>query len=731
MTEFECQICRSRMKFDLDDESSYLSKVEVGNPLIGKLYSVRISHSTPDGKSHVNVIVVDPQGDYRAHKDSYVDDSSPDSDALNLEQILPFELRPFAKLASESEIEQFSDSYDSKLITPDSWYSFLKTLHKKDTENRFFSLLFTKWAFILGKLQLPEIEIDPERWEYPLILRLRGRKKPTPELLEATNNMKHSQKYEILNHEVLMAKAENYVRFAAFDLLEEIYQLSQNPNIYGKTVESSITQMIIQAYYGFGLYRQGNLPEAIKLIEPAFNFGQVIGHREMLVIIGNLYGSLLRVSGDLEKATQVYQIVLNTAAELGDERSESLISISLAIVEHKQGKYEKSLARQIETYESPNVQSDFFLKYPLINNISETLIVLERYDDAKRWCQLGLDYENLPVDLRTALLDNLKTIAGKTRSKDVLLDIRQNLPDDDFMKSPRGRVFLYDLAAIEAELNEDWVTVLSTLGEQLKLMTSNNLIELANDIELRISEAYYELYRQENDVKFLNQSYRHLDLAKAIALETHYYPDLCRLSIIKGLLAAQSGMPERARVHLNDAMDIAQTHELTSLVPQVEKHLASLDKGSLEGETTSLLSSLFKRLSFSRREDQPQRSAAQVHAVWVQNRNSGVSYLLDLQSDDVSEHSVYLSGVADVWALLGEQGLPIDVDILQGSHGVVLIEESNSMIALALTDRLDYLVKLRMQEILQDLEKFPMKDIKEEFQVRFESLVHEKLILQE
>ena len=71
MTEINCKICDKRITFNLANPDTYIHKSESGNAMIGKLYTIRVGHSADSDSLHINVVVIDEKGEYRAHKDYY------------------------------------------------------------------------------------------------------------------------------------------------------------------------------------------------------------------------------------------------------------------------------------------------------------------------------------------------------------------------------------------------------------------------------------------------------------------------------------------------------------------------------------------------------------------------------------------------------------------------------------------------------------------------------------
>ncbi|MHA2364620.1 MAG: hypothetical protein ACXAC7_11740, partial [Candidatus Hodarchaeales archaeon] len=74
-SDFVCEICRKQITVDLDDPGTFISKTEDHNVLFGQLITVRTVHQK-GVDLHYNVVVLDHNGKYRAHADSYVEHKS-------------------------------------------------------------------------------------------------------------------------------------------------------------------------------------------------------------------------------------------------------------------------------------------------------------------------------------------------------------------------------------------------------------------------------------------------------------------------------------------------------------------------------------------------------------------------------------------------------------------------------------------------------------------------------
>ncbi|MFX1432488.1 MAG: hypothetical protein ACFFB1_01850, partial [Promethearchaeota archaeon] len=416
MTIINCKLCNEKISFDLHNAGTYSHITESGNPMIGKLYTVRVSHQTNSGSLHINVVVIDQRGEYRAHKDYYEDKQLKDKTADIWEKIIhqiPIEIRAYLSLANNEEKRIISSIPEPFTKSANEWYNILTRLKNENPNSQLLNFLSVKWGFIIGKgKQLLNDTYNSSSWSYPIYLRLQARFATRPELVELAKNMKFHSAPPLMQLEESIAKAETYLRLSEYNLMEELYNESLKKWGHESSVEIKTGLMLIQGYYGFGFYFLGNINKGIELIEPAFNFGQIVENREVISVTGNFYAAVLQSSGELEKTLQTYNIALDVSEDMGDERTKAVISTNMSIVESKQGLYDKALKRQRAILESPIVKDEFFLKVSLQSIIAETLFIAERYNESKELCQAILLEKNIPTNYKFDTLSTLKKIAG-------------------------------------------------------------------------------------------------------------------------------------------------------------------------------------------------------------------------------------------------------------------------------------------------------------------------------
>ena len=389
----------------------------------------------------------------------------------------------------------------------------------------------------------------------------------------------------------------------------------------------------------------------------------------------------------------------------------------MSVLESKQGLYDQALRRQKAILELPIVQEEFFIRSSIMSIIAETLFISERYDESRELCQKVLLEENLPTYYKIDLLSTLKRIAGKTDSLELLEFVKNNTPEDsEFLESPVGHIFIHDLQAIEGELRNNWSELITHLKEEREIMFKNQSVEDASDIEIRLAEAYFKYFQETGDLEHLNHSYNHLDLAKTIAIENQSYLDLCRLVILKGLLAAESKLPEQAKLYFEEALKIAQNYNLSNLQKEISENLEQLHKGIIEKSSGSILRRMFQRLTFRKSEETRSKKKSVVYTIFIGTQDSMWELVLQNEKDGSSMDTHYLLGFHDLWNNFTKNMLQQQVNYFTVSRGAVLIDNSDHFQLFALCDHLDYITRLTIQNLLPELENFSFRHIPEELE---------------
>ncbi|MBY8989572.1 MAG: hypothetical protein KGD58_02365 [Candidatus Lokiarchaeota archaeon] len=721
MTEISCKMCEHKINFDINNPNSYIHKSESGNPMIGKLFTVRVGHPIDSDSLHINVVVIDEKGAYRAHKDYYKEKKSergaPDLWST-LQRLIPLELRAYMSLANEEEIKILTSASGLKIKNVEEWFEFLIDLRQNNPDSQLLTFLAVKWGFIIGKgKDLLNYKYNPRSWSYLIYLRLQARFSPSSELTLIAKRIDFKSAPPLIQLEAAIAKAEVYLRLSAYDLLEELYDYCQEEWGDQTSIEMRTGLMLLQGYYGFRLYFLGKINKAIEYIEPVFNFGQLLENREIISVVGNFYAAVNQSSGDLDKALKVFEIVLEVSEELGDERTNAVVSSNMSVLESKKGLYDQALTRQQAILELPIVQEEFFIKSSLMSIIAETLFISERYDESKELCQKLLSEENVPSYYKLDLLSTLKRIAGKTDSLELIDFVRNNLPNDpDFLESPVGDIFMHDLQAIEGELRGNWAELINHLIEEREIMFKNQSVEDASDIEIRLAEGYFKFFQESGDLEHLNHAYNHLDLAKTIAIENQSYLDLCRLVLLKGLLAAESKLPEQARLYFEEALKIAHDFDLSSLENDINVNLNQLNTGVIEKSADSVLRRMFQRLTFRKSEETKSKKKIEVHTLYIGTQDSAWELILKNEKSGSTQDSIYLRGFLDLWINVKKYMLQQQVNYFTVSKGAILIENSTHFQLIALCDQLDYLTRVTLQNLLPALEDFSFRHIPEELE---------------
>ncbi len=719
MITIQCAICSENISFDLNNPSTFLSVRESGNPFIGKLFTVRVAHSVSDTLKHVNVVVLDANNVYRAHKDSY-EEKEKLGETIELwekaTQSFPQELRPFLSLAKTEEKNLFISSSLPSEEDITGWKNLLIDLWAKNTSNNLISFLAAKFLFIIGQdLELIKKYKDETLWSYPIFLRYTSRTSPSKELHLLAQNLKVDSVPIAIGLEFSLAKAEVFVRLGSYKDLETLYTQILEQWEKDSSPDSKRFLMIIQSYYGFSLYRQGKVNESLDLLKPAFLFAQLIEDRELISIIGPLYGNILRAKGDLTAAFNTYNIVLEVSKLLGDERNQIVISINMGIIETTQGSLETALNRMLRNLDTQIAQKDFQLKTTLLINIADLYNKMKKDEECKKYAMEALATPNLIPEMRLALLSALRNVVLRTRSKELLDFINEQLSVSDFSDNLRGQIFQFSIDAISAELENDWEKAILYYQQQLEIMKANAIREEINEVEIKIAEAYIMLYHSSSNSHYLTQAYNHLDLAKTVAMEANYFIDLCHIDITKSAISLALGMKKRAQTLLNEALTVAVKHNFRDLVKEIRESLDDLDQPVKKEKALERLQNLFNTMKGSKKIEPSKRSKDfTLHSLWL--KSSSLSWEIIFKPTSEEELSVvdYLKGFRDFWLYIGKIMDNKGLSMFTTNRGTIMMEKSDNFQLIVLCNSFDYITRTQFQDLLAQLETFPLKHISEE-----------------
>lgn len=723
MINIQCEICQEDIQFNLNNPDTFLSVTESGNPFTGKIINVRLAH-TVNNERHINVVVLDVDGLYKTHKDSYIEKKQIEQE-LNWEQIkreFPFEIRHYLDLAEKKE--QGLLCKITELEQKDSLLNFLVTLWNEYPENQLLAILAAKWSFLSGK----NTEIILERahkqeWIIPVAIRLRSRFNPSEALFHEINSISFEDKPINIQLEWSLAQSEVYLRLAKYEELSTLYHRTIEKWQHDTHIEVKKYCTMIEAYYAFSLYRQGKLKASLELTRPLFSFAKMLEDKELLITVGTLYGSILRADGNLGQSYKVYNEVLEVSKDLQNERNQVVISNNLGIIETMQGAYHKALDRYLKLIDSPTVKSEFHIRNVIYINLSDIQVKLKNYSSAVEYAKKVVVQENISLPMKIALLNNLKLVTSRIKSRDLLDYIKTVIAghDEKYFKTPNGRVFILDLQTIENELNEDWFSVIGSLKSQLSIIKEHSLTEQLSEIEIRIAEAFFKLFEQSHEMNYLHNAYDHLDLAKTIALEAGYNADLCKLIFLKGMIASALNIQERAKSHLLEAQTLAKEHKLDELLKEINPVLKRIEQGLDKESDSQKLETIFKNLreTTNKGEKDKNKSEVNIKFIWVQSKNFSWERVYVHKKEEDQEKSGYnldgyLKGLRALWPTVKHQIMKEARNSFEISNGILIKESSDNFQALILADKSDYMTRITIQTLLEKLEKFPLKNIGEE-----------------
>ncbi len=718
-TKFQCKLCGKNIVVDLEDSKTYIQKTTIENELLGNLYSYRISHQADENIKHINVIIVDKQGDYRAHRDSYEEKVESDSDLVQkwafYSSFFPYELHSYLVLASNDLKKALVEQDLPEDVNAPAFLDYLKLLVTNNPQFDLLHFLAAKWAYITADTNyINEIVTSPPSWAHIIVI---GFGKLEPDISKQTEDVDKLETFfedlpAVIDAEIVHTKAWFYNRTNNFEKLKDLY-LSISEKWKDKLDLSYKTVFhIVGSLYAFQLQIRGNVSEALKIIEPAFNYAQLIGDRKMIVVVGNLYGGVLRPAGNVEKAFTIYNNAKGVAEEINDQRTLSAIIGNLAIIDVLEGRLTAALEKFLSLLELPVIDENPSYKYGAYINIAVVYNRLKQYDKAIEFAKKIIE-DRPPMAITAYAFPVLIIISRKTKDTELIQYVLENISEDGFFETARGKFIKIDIQATLAELDENWDKMIEDLHNALDLAINESIFEEVIGVEIRLAEAYLIKYKHTNNIEHLNNCYKQLDLARDLALESHYYPELVQLTLLKGILAAQAGSSERAEKILTEALEIAKKQNLVVLTEEATSTLDSLYKGSL-GTTDSSSLKLFNKLKdFTPTTPTKQKPKSIVEIVWVSSQTYHWEFMLKT-SEQIEQTALgYMYCLRDLWKYAKKDIEKQGININHGKY-MLLIEQSTNFTIIALSTKTSYQVRSQIEEILQKMENFTMKHITEE-----------------
>ncbi len=720
-TKFQCKICGKEIEINLDDPKAYIQKTNIENALLGNLYSYRVAHRAEENINHINVIIVDKNGDYRAHRDSY-EELEESADELVQKwsfysSFFPYELRSYLNLATTDLKKALVEQDLPKDVRPKSFLEYLKAMIANYPQFDLLHFLAAKWAYIIGMSEYLH-SIAPAQHSLAYLYTV-GLSKPdidAEKQLETIENLdsffSEYQNNDIVAAEIVHTKAWYFFRTSDTEKLGSLYNTikeswKEKLDLSYKTVLYTVSTL-----YSHHLQRRGQITDSLNLLEPAFSYAQLIGDRKMILVVGNIYAGTLRVGGNVDRAFTIYSLIHPIAEELEDERSIFAVVGNLAIIEAVQGKFQSALERFLSNLESPINEENIIFKLSTYSNISLIYYELEQYNKSIEFAKLGID-SKAPIALLANSYGVMTKVARKTHDKELIQYVIKNIPEHEFFETPKGKLIKIDINATLAELNENWTEMIEHLHQALSLTTKETMLEEAIGIKIRLAEAYFKLYRFNNHIDDLNSCYKYLDLARDVAIEANYNNELVKLTLLKGTLAAQAGSKERSEMLLKEALEMAQKHNLSALKEDVQESLDNLYSGKLCSSESSSVNLFNKLKDFVPTNPVKPKTKSIVELIWITSETYHWEIMIKTSEEIPQTLVEYMFGLRDLWKYAKKEIMQRGITTIHGKHQLI-IETSENFTMVVVCSQSSYQIRMKLGEMLEKMENFHMKHINEE-----------------
>jgi len=617
-----CGICNEEFIFDMADEKTFLSMEESGNPLIGKLFTVRLVHEkTVKGKTvkHLNTVVIDTNGEYRAHKDSFI---LPESLGTEIEQLddyfknqklimqrCPIDLTPHIEKLSPQDLEILIEFLPpaGKHLGRESFGTFLmgcvniletvcpemikpldESVDKEDfydftkTEKLSNAFLYLTVKALFFNLKREMIEAISARIRYPPINLVNVRTSIiqgdiTSVMGELSFLEKEVDENDLLaNGEWCITKAEYLERSNRLsELLRYLTEMTEKPVFaaYHPLIQGEIWLKLSVAQSISGLP-----DKAEKNLEKALYICAYTGSNRLNALTFIEKGLIEQRNGQFVYAKKSFEDALEASASYGDPKTISLAYFHLGDIYLQEGKFDDAVIvfEGCESYSEILKDERLFLLTR--SKRAQCLFHLGEYEQAINMAlhTLGDAKRGLMNDLQLQLFKNLSEMIWSRTELQEKYDILSVFEEQVIALLERTsgnatRSLAYEILGIIAITKKDMLTALEMFNDALKLAQKAQITQAQIQIHLRLAYVYAELSAQSTTITSLQKAYNHLDLAQILSRDTGHIPLLVDVSLLRVLLYESQGQLDQAVKQLDFTINLCEKNDLPTHREKVEK----------------------------------------------------------------------------------------------------------------------------------------------------------------
>ncbi|MHA1910426.1 MAG: tetratricopeptide repeat protein [Candidatus Kariarchaeaceae archaeon] len=640
-----CGICNEEFIFDMADDRTFLSMEDSGNPLIGKLHTYRIVHEkNEDGKivKHLNTVVIDTNGEYRAHKDSFILPESLGSEIEQLDdyfknqklimQRCPIDLTPHIEKLSPQDLEILLEFLPpaGKHLGRESFGTFLmgcvnvlesvcpemiKPLDEPVEKEEFFdftkiekisnAFLYLTVKGLFFNLKRDMIEAISSRIQFPPINLVNVRTSIIQgDITTVMGELSFLEK-EVDNSDLLadgewcVTKAEYLERSNRLsELLRYLTQITEKPIFaaYHPIIQGEIwlKLSVAQSISGFPEKAEKNLEKALYICA-------YTGSNRLNALAFIEKGLIEQRNGQFVYAKKSFEDALEASASYGDPKNISLAYFHLGDIYLQEGKFNDAVIvfEGCESYSEILKDERLFLLTR--SKRAQCLFHLGEYEQAINMAlqTLGDAKRGLMNDLQLQLFKILSEMIWSRTELQEKYDILSVFEEqvNALLERISGNStcsLAYEILGIIAITKKEMNTALDKFNKSLKLAQKAQITQAQIQIHLRLSYVYAELSAQSTTITFLQKAYNHLDLAQILSRDTGHVPLQVDVSLLRVLLYESQGQIDQAIKQLDFTIKLCEKNNLPTHKEKVEKIKTIILKEEKRGQEK--LRSNFKSL---------------------------------------------------------------------------------------------------------------------------------------
>lgn len=724
LNEFYCKLCRKKVNFK-PDEVHIKAKTKTSNELFGELFTYRVAHRISPTLSHVNVVVYDSNGEYRGHRDAYEEKMVPTSKSWQeFIEMFPPEWREYLDPCSEENRQLLTSFFVEKPQTVDDWRDKLIAFIRNNNQSDYLTWLT---GIICETSMFQEkfwnsVEIDKPLTKILALYSLAQQSLDKKAISKLSSiSLKEYPIVVQVTHLVMLA--ELYLQTSDYSKLKKLYKEYGNKWKDNDEFWVRTQYFILTAFIANSKIQQGLLDEALELAFESYQFTILFGNRIATLKIGKIYTQILQITGDIEEADEVLDVIEDAAAELGYKRQLLQLQSMNAIISLQKGAYNRALTI-LKKCKSELVHiNDLHFESQYYANLASTYLALKKWKLAESSAKKALGLKVLKSPQDVPVLTTLLRIAHIRNDLQLLQEI-ENIIRKNYRnkgrrkKSPIETLFDAELRATKYDINGKSEKSIIHFEKAAEIASLNQFLVRAAVIHQLLAELFWKKYSQTESSEDWRESYDQLNLAEKASKDSNYIVGITSALIMKTYLLQKMKMYDRAEDIIDEVSYLAKKINDRKILTEIKK----LQKKAVIHDIEKAFGRLRVIHGVSSIETSSESNIIKgIYAllVLIPKNNYFETFITPAtvgSPEKVHFWEGYLSAFEILWPLLSPIAKEKELQNIQSDESKisVVIEQSDDIQIVVFLSRESYRIRVSARQIINQLKNFKFKNVEEE-----------------